>query len=131
MKKERFRIESDIINRIYKDNGNTVHFDYHVDIDRNLIRLDLFTVNRKNGQVFLLHQTEGSTSLGALTLMFNYIVDRNKDKAPYTVTWEKKGEGEEHISYFWENSEMDVINKFFYDKDPDDYVIKVELKPLS
>lgn len=131
MKNQRFAIESQIISHIYEDNKNTVHFDYHVDIDNGSITLDLYTFNKKTLSVMLLHQTRGINSITALAEMYNYIHDKKKkDKAPYTITWNRVGD-EKHQSYFWERSEADAREKFFYNKDEADYEIEIELRPSS
>jgi len=131
MKNKRFEIESKIIKHIYEDNQNTVHFDYHVNIDDGSITLDLFTFNKRNNSVFLLNQTDGRNSVEALDKMYFYLRDLKRDKAPYTVTWKKIGDGGEHKSYFWEKCKGDVHDKFFYNKFEDDYEFKIELRPLS
>jgi hypothetical protein len=140
MKNRRFAIESDIIAHIYEDNKNTVHFDYSVDIDGDTtVTLDLFTFNKKNNGIFLLHKTRGKNSIEALNKMYDHIHLEKVNMRSYTVTWNKYADGlnddgeiEQHVSYFWEKNEEDVINKFFYNKDnPDDYVIDITLNPLS
>ena len=134
MKTARFKLESNIINHVYMDNGNTVHFDYHVDIDNGSVRLDMFTVNQKNLVVFLLHQTKAETSIEALESMLKYVstAKEEAEKFPYSATWRKTAEKENHISYFWEEDEEHVRSKFFYNKDRKDYIlISIELRPSS
>ena len=133
MRNKRFSLESDIITHVYEDNKNTVHFNYRVDIDGDTtVTLELFTFNKINKGIFLLHKTSGKNSIEALTKMYAYIRSEKHDMHSYTVTWNIYGDTEQHISYFWEKSEEDVINKFFYNKDtPDDYVISIRLNPIS
>jgi hypothetical protein len=131
MKDSRFKLESDIISHIYEDNKNTVHFNYRINIDvDNSVTLELFTFNKSTNSVFLLHKTTGRSSVEALREMYDYIFSEKKSMSPYTVIWSKSG-GDEHVSYFWENSEDDVRSKFFFDKNPTDYTIRVELMPMS
>jgi hypothetical protein len=37
----------------------------------------------------------------------------------------------EHISYFYEKSEQDVLRKFFYNRREQDYSVRVEMNPIS
>lgn len=136
-KDRRFDLEGEIITLVYEDNRNTVHFDYHVDIDDvdYSIMLDLYTRNAKSGAVFLLHQTRGTSSVDVLKKMLDYLKTHNKsdEKYSYTVKWvdRKDPKKDEHVSYFYETSESDVRKKFFYNKREEDYLITVEKNPLS
>lgn len=122
---------------IFEDNRNTVHFDYHVDIDDvdYSIMLDLYTRNARSGAIFLLHQTRGTSSVDVLEKMLDYLKSQNRsdEKSSYTVKWINRTEAdkEEHVSYFYEASETDVRKKFFYNKREEDFLITVEKNPLS
>ena len=74
-KDQRFDLEGEIVTLVFDDNRNTVHFDYHVDIDDvdYSIRLDLYTRNARSGAVFLLHQTRGTSSVDVLQKMLDYL----------------------------------------------------------
>jgi hypothetical protein len=136
-KDRRFDLEGEIITLVYEDNRNTVHFDYHVDIDDvdYSIMLDLYTRNGRSGAVFLLHQTRGTSSVDVLQKMLDYLESqhRSDEKNSYTVKWvdRKDTSKEEHVSYFYEASESDVRKKFFYNKREEDYLITLEKNPLS
>ena len=133
----RFNLEGEIITLIFEDNRNTVHFDYHVDIDDvdYSIMLDLYTRNARNGAIFLLHQTRGTSSVDVLNKMLKYLQDQHlaDEKHSYTVKWIDRTEAgkEEHVSYFYESSEIDVRQKFFYNRREQDFLITVEENPLS
>lgn len=136
-KEERFRLESEIISIVFEDNRNTVHFDYHVDIDNELnsIRLDLYTKNDRNNEIFLLHQTHGGSSVDVLTKMREHLQSNHQkgQKNSYTVKWRslKAQDEKEHISYFFEYSESDVLKKFFYNKNEADFAVSISLNPIS
>ncbi len=136
-KDRRFDLEGEIITLIFEDNRNTVHFDYHVDIDDvdYSIMLDLYTRNARNGAIFLLHQTRGTSSVDVLQKMLNHLKSGSlrEEKYSYTVKWIDRHDSErhEHVSYFYESSERDVRKKFFYNKREEDYLITVEKNPLS
>lgn len=136
-KEERFRLESEIISLVFEDNKNTVHFDYHVDIDNELnsIQLDLYTKNAKNNEIFLLHQTHGNSSLDVLGKMVDYLESNHQkgSKNSYTVKWRnlKDSKEAEHVSYFFEYSESDVLKKFFYNKNEADFTVSISLNPMA
>ena len=136
-KDRRFDLEGDIITLIYEDNRNTVHFDYHVDIDDvdYSIMLDLYTRNARNGAIFLLHQTRGTSSVDVLQKMLSYLKSNHlaEEKYSFTVKWIDRNEESktEQVSYFYDASEDDVRKKFFYNKREEDYLISIERNPLS
>lgn len=136
-KDARFELEGKIITLIFEDNRNTVHFDYHVDIDDvdYSIMLDLYTRNARNGAIFLLHQTRGTSSVDVLQKMLHHLKRENvsDEKYSYTVKWIDRNDPikEEHTSYFYENSETEVRRKFFYNRKEEDYLITVEKNPMS
>lgn len=136
-KDRRFELEGIISTLVFDRNRSTVHFDYHVDIDDvdNSVALDLYTRNARNGAIFLLHQTEGTSSISALEKMVEYLRDHHPggEKNSYTVRWVDKHDktATEHVSYFYENSEQDVLRKFFYNRREQDYTVKLEMNPLS
>jgi hypothetical protein len=136
-KDRRFDLEGEIVTLVFEDNKNTVHFDYHVDIDDvdYSIRLDLYTRNARSGAVFLLHQTRGTSSVDVLQKMLEYLRSQHlsEEKYSYTVKWVDRNDElrKEHVSYFYEASESDVRKKFFYNKREEDYLITIEKNPLS
>lgn len=136
-KDKRFELEGKIMTLIFEDNRNTVHFDYHVDIDDVdcSIRLDLYTRNARNGAIFLLHQTRGTSSVDVLQRMLDHLKRENvaDEKYSYTVKWIDRNDPgkQEHVSYFYETSDREVRRKFFYNRREEDYMITVEKNPLS
>ena len=136
-KDRRFELEGEIVTLIFDDNRNTVHFDYHVDIDDvdNSVRLDLYTRNANNSAIFLLHQTRATSSVRALENMLEYLRQSHKDeqKNSYTVKWVDRNDPSksEHVSYFYEIDEERVKSKFFFNRSESDFLISIELNPIS
>jgi len=122
---------------VFEDNQSTVHFDYHVDIDDvdYSIMLDLYTRNARSGAIFLLHQTRGTSSVDVLQKMLNYLKSQHlaDEKYSYTVKWVNRNDNDhqEHVSYFYEASQADVREKFFYNRKEDDFLITIEKNPMS
>jgi hypothetical protein len=136
-KDRRFELEGIISTMVFDRNRSTVHFDYHVDIDDvdNSVELDLYTRNARNGAIFLLHQTRGTSSISALEKMVEYLADHSPggEKNSYTVRWVdiRDKDAAEHVSYFYEKNEQEVLRKFFYNRKEKDFRINLELNPLS
>ena len=136
-KDRRFELEGEIVTLIFDDNRSTVHFDYHVDIDDvdNSVQLDLYTRNAKNNAIFLLHQTRGTSSVRALENMLDHLRQSHMDeeKNSYTVKWVDRNDPdkEEHVSYFYEFDEKGVRQKFFYNRAENDFLISIEMNPIS
>ncbi len=136
-KDKRFELEGEIVTLIYEDNRNTVHFDYHVDIDDvdYSIMLDLYTRNARNGAIFLLHQTRGTSSVDVLKKMLDHLKRENlsDEKYSYTVKWIDRNDSDkiEHVSYFYESSEREVRKKFFYNRREEDFLVTIEKNPMA
>ena len=139
LKAKRIKLESEIITLIFNDNRNTVHFDYHVDIDdaEKGIRLDLYTQNPHHDTIFLLYQAYGLSSVHALEKTISHLQEQHYtqgEKNSYTVTWRNKNEdsSKEQTSYFYEYSEEEVQTKFFYNKKEKDFeIISIQQNPLA
>lgn len=121
---------------VFDDNRSTVHFDYHVDIDdtAHSIRLDLYTRNARHGEVFLLHQTSGNSSVEALEAMLDYLKgqQRGREKQSYTVQWRNlRSDDRPHISYYYEVSEEEVRRKFFFNRKMEDFEVRITLNPMA
>lgn len=136
-KDRRFELEGEIIKLVFQHNQNTPHFDYHVDIDDvdNSIELDLYTRNARNGMIFLLHQTHGTSSVDVLRKMLDYLHSQHQgeERNSYTVRWKDKRDpsGGEQTSYFYEHTEEEVLRKFFYNRSRSDFEVRVELNPIA
>ncbi len=136
-KAQRIKLESEIITLIFNDNRNTVHFDYHVDIDNadKGIRLDLYTQNPRHDTIFLLHQAYGLSSVHALQKTIEHLKELHYtegEKNSYTVIWRNKNSGQEQTSYFYEYTEADVQQKFFYNKKEQDFeIVSIQQNPMA
>jgi hypothetical protein len=101
----------------------------------NSVKLDLYTRNARNGAIFLLHQTRATSSIGALEKMVEFLNDHHPggENNSYTVRWKDRRDsnGEEHVSYFYEKSEQDVLRNFSHNRRGQDYTVRVEMNPLS
>lgn len=130
MSVEQQRLEHQINNIVQKDNGCTVHYDYK-ELDEGF-KLSSSTYNPSHNTTFLLWEGIGSTKVGVLEKLFDYV---KKEIPPansltYKITWNKKGESFE--SYFNGKTVTEIVNKFFHDKNPHDFIIyEMRLMPMS
>lgn len=133
-KLEQLRLQHTISNLLQEDNGVSSHFDYHVNLmsDEKTIKLNLLTYNERHNEYMLFHTVYGQSSIDCLKKMLSYIEEgRAKTLNSYTITWKKKGDKDEHKSYFIAASEDKAIEKFLHEKDPEDYEYSCSLNPVS
>lgn len=134
-KLEQIKLQHTISEILRKDNGVSCHFDYHISLlsDDETITLNLLTYNVKHNEYMLLHTTKGSSSLVCLRKMLDYIesVQKTNQQYSFTVKWKKKNDSNNYLSYFWGNTEDEVIKKFLHEKNPDDYIFEIEQNPIA
>jgi len=134
-KLEQIRMQHQISEILWKDNGVSSHFDYHVNLvsDNDTIKLNLLTYNPKHDEYMLLHSTTGSSSVVCLHKMLDYLKLKHTTNTVYTFTikWQKKDENDKHISYFVAINEEEAKRKFLHEKNPNHYDFTIEMNPLS
>lgn len=134
-KLEQIRLQHKISELLWKDNGVSSHFDFHVNMvsDDETIKLNLLTYNPKHDEYMLLHSVSGSSSVNCLKSMFDYLKTKRASQEKYTFTfrWKKIGEDEEHISYFRASDKEEASIKFLHEKNPNNYEFSVEMSPVS
>jgi len=134
-KLEQIRLQHQITEILWKDNGVTSHFDYHVNpvSDEHTIKLNVLTYNPRHDEYMLLHSTTGSSSVVCLKKMLDYLKAKHTTKTKYsfTIVWRKKNETEDHKSYFVATSEEEARLKFLHEKDVNDYEFSLEMNPLT
>jgi hypothetical protein len=133
-KLEQLRLQHTISNLLFKDNGVSSHFDYHVNLmsDDETIKLNLLTYNQKHDEYMLFHTVFGTSSLDCLRKMVEYIKSNKAAREnSYTITWKKGGEADWHKSYFAAKTEDEAKGKFLHEKNVTDYEFSIELNPMS
>jgi hypothetical protein len=127
--KEIIKLEDEIFKLISRDKYKTAHFEYKND------EVNTYTYNSKTMELFLLFSTKGDY-IKALNDTLCYL-KRDKDYKPvnynsYTVTWERIGRNEKNISYFYCSDVIEVIEKFFKNKDKELYqIFDIKMNPIS
>lgn len=112
----------------------TVYFDFTEDDE--ICELSLVTISKSHGQRFLFHKTKKhATRLYCLSEMIEYIKGDYKNNAEnYEIIWSFRGESQARPQKSWFHGKnfLDVIDKFFYMKDPAEIIVyNVNLLPLS
>lgn len=98
----------------------------------NIAQLNLITVNPRHEQSFLYHVTEGINKIEALEKMLEYVEKHHKKENSYTMQWVKKGENELHTSYFRAKNMFEVLDKFSFGRNMNEYSIyTITLNPVS
>ena len=127
------KLEHDISTFIGTDNGCTVHFEY---LSRSLETehtVSAYTVNPKSGETFLLKSANALTKELALKQILEYVKNQ-KGLSSFTVKWYKKGTDALTVqtSYFFCHDILDVVEKFFAGKNPEDYIVyEIKLNPMA
>ncbi len=108
-----------------------VYFDYQENNDET--ELSLITISKNHGERFLFHKCTSKNKIDSLKSMLTYIKsDYKTNRMNYEVLWAKKGEGKSNISWFHGISFIEIIDKFYFMKDPADIIIyEVKLKPMA
>ena len=109
----------------------TLYFDYQ-ETDSET-ELSLITISKNHGERFLFHKTSSISKLYCLSKMIDYIKsDYKKNFQNYEIVWRKKGDSKDNISWFNGKSFLDIVDKFYFMKDPADIIIyDVKMKPMS
>ena len=124
------QLEHDIASFINKDNGATVHFEYHVESFAS-VTVSAFTINPNNKEVFLLKTVRTQSKELALEEILEYVKNQ-KGLNSFTVTWAKRPGVPVQTSYFYCHDVTDVVKKFFAKKELSDYVVyEIKLNPIA
>jgi hypothetical protein len=126
-------LETTISEYIRKDNGCSVHFDYFKE-DDNVTSIRATTFNPKKEESFLLIEIPCSNEEEGLKSILDWVKSHTgiKNCSSFTVIWTKRGEYNTFKSYFYAESVRRLLDKFFFDKNEDEYVIhQVIMNPIS
>jgi len=130
---KKIELESLIQTIVEVDNASacTVHFDYRPGIG-HYIDLSIITHNPIHGTDFLFHKSSGMTDEHALQNAYNYLIHHRSNESTFTIEWKKKDEAHTVVSYFSGDNMLDVLRKFYFNKNVDDFIVfSTKLNPLS
>ena len=138
MRNEIAKLEHQIFNLVKSSNDNTPHFVYKNNFYDGTVTLEVYTYNPKHGVCHLLGEFTDDKPILALNNAYNYLkhhIKIREEKKPFTLYWLHKEDGDNfdncNISYFYEETEKDVLSKFFKNKEKRDYIYRIKLNPQS
>lgn len=139
--KRKCQLEQKIIVQIYNDNKATAHFDYQGLYDQDKKTdgkaLTLITSNSNHKELFTLYTTKiHQTELECLDEVIDYLDSiKKKDNGHfnYQIIWFRLSEPSERFtSYFTGTTFLEIIDKFYENKDPKEFIIvSTEMKPIA
>jgi len=131
MDKEALILEGEIANFVGTSNGCSVHFEHTADGPGIVHQAIAYTFNPTSKETFLLKSVIGGSKHEALEQILEY-VKTQKGQNSFTVIWMKVGDSQSHTSYFYCHDILDVVHKFFHNKNSKDYVIyEIKLNPIA
>jgi len=144
-KKSKIALEDAITRSIMADNGCTAHFEYEnsyrngpppKDFDNSKVKykrqVTVMTYNPKSEVTFLLKQIVADTDEEGLEEILKYTNGHKEEFNSFTVVWKKKGEGKEEKSYFYCKDLFEALEKFYYNKNREDYIVfSTQMNPIA
>jgi hypothetical protein len=128
---ELIKLENQVERIVQEDNASecTAHFNYKLNETFGIL-VNVTTYNPHHGTLFFLTKGVGATKEIALADAITKI--KKKELSTYTVTWSKKSEGKTYISYFTAYDVYEVLYKFYFEKNKEDFIIfEIKLNPIS
>lgn len=134
------QLEEEIKSIIFNDNGCTATFEYNEIpnqynslMTKKHTQVVVRTFNSSKDETFIMCVKKGASAHDALNEVINYLKLIKKSGSSYTVRWRKKGE---HMplqsSYFYCDNILQVVDRFFTDKNVDEYVVdEIKMNPIS
>ncbi len=112
-------------------NDVTIYFDYQEDEAET--ELSIITISKNHGERFLFHKIKSSSKMNCLSKMIDYIKsDYKLNHQNYEINWRKKGDTTNHTSWFHGKSLLDIVDKFYFLKDPVDIIIyEMKMRPMA
>lgn len=121
-------LEKELRRMVSEDNGSDL-------IIRNLDEaLMLITRNPHHQTSFVMDRVEGDGYLARLRVAHDRLRSRvgSKELLTYQIDWHLRGGLDHHTSYFQGSNFPEIVDKFFFEKDPYAYIIdSITLRPIS
>lgn len=138
--KRRCELEDQISLQIFNDNNVRSHFDYQtieIEAGRFSKILTLVTSNPSHKELFTLYTTSSHHSeiecLDEVLLYLDEIKKPQTGHFNYKVEWFRSNEPDQKFtSYFTGKNYLEIIQKFFKNKNPNDFVIvSTSIQPIA
>lgn len=133
---DRMKMEVKISEKVRKDNGCEVRFEYdEYGTPGHLypIQVTARTFNPKTGEIFVLTTATGDNERICLETIDKYIDTIKESESTFTVEWARKGDNAlKHKSYFACIDVREVCDKFFCDKKKEEYIVyEIKMNPIA
>jgi|ERR1035437_5019675 hypothetical protein len=136
--KTKIHLEDEISRIIMMDNGCTCHFEYNSynNTKYKIVHdVTVTTYNPATQETFLLKNvTQQPTEEICLEKVLSFLQSHNNNPnySSFTIEWKKKGGLKNELSHFYAKNMKEAIEKFFFEKDENDYIIYLaKLNPES
>ncbi|MCW3124467.1 MAG: hypothetical protein JWO03_125 [Bacteroidetes bacterium] len=123
------KLQKDIITKLGISQDNAI---FNFKQKNDVVRFDLVTINPKHEQSFLFNTIHGTDKVDALRKMLEYIDEHYAKEGSMTIQWIKIGDNKLHTSYFRAKNMYDALDKFYYERDMNQYkIFSITLNPVS
>ena len=123
------RLQKEIITKLGISQDNAI---FNFKQKNDVVRFDLVTINPKHEQSFLFHTVHGIDKVDALKKMLEYIDEHYAKESSMTIQWIKIGDNKLHTSYFRAKNMYEALDKFYYERDMNQYkIFSITLNPVS
>ena len=130
METEKVKLENKISRIIEEDNNCSSHFEYNQINGKT--EVTIITYNPLHHEQFVLKKEYAPNPESGLKRILEYLENTRKFQNTYTLVWLKKGESKTRTSYFSGSDMKDVLEKFYHNKNSEDYIIyEIKLNPES
>ena len=121
------------ISELIRNGRSECHASFRYSRQGSKVRAKLLTWNPKHKSTFLVQEIETNSIIQALKQLLRYVKDKiRNDEKSYTVKWHFKNSDDSKLitSHFYATEIYDLLQKFYYDKNHDDYqIIEIKLNP--
>lgn len=123
------------ISELIRNGRSGCHASFRYSHQGPKVRTKLVTWNPKHRSTFLVHETEARSRIDALRELLMYVKDKIRDQEkPFTVKWYLKNTSDCKLvtSHFYAQDIYNLLDKFYYDKNRDDYeIVEIKLNPST
>ena len=123
---QKLELEDEISRLVKETNGCSTHYEY------SDMTIKAITYNPTTKEKFLLLQVAEDNEIKGLEKILDYVKNHKKTYYSHTVVWSNKKDMKTNSSYFYCPDAFEALEKFFYNKNKEDYIIYlVKLNSLA
>jgi len=123
------------ISELIRSGRSSCHASFRYTPQGPKVRCKLVTWNPQHKTTFLVREIESFSRIEALNQLLVYVKDKIRDaEKPYTVKWHLRNSQSTKLvtSHFYAEDVYSLLDKFYYDKNRNDYeIIEIKLNPST